>query len=298
MDWHLRLLNIQNESWFYTYKDFFCDTMRTQRKLSIVFEKAKDRFPELGRRLEFPLRLPKIPFSYRFITYGDLEYPHCFYYMLDPPLILTVAGESCWLKDSGLSVVGSREPVSESLQWIEDELGSFVEKRKPVLISGGARGVDQTVHALAIRKKVPTVVFLPSGLGEIYPAMLQSWLPRVLETGGCFISEYSLDQRIERRLFHHRNRLIAHLGVATVIVQASGKSGTLMTGHLASEAGKPTWVVPAHPLRRVFQGNLRLLQEGAVMVCSAEDLSLFFAGEESNLSAKTAYLATHSHSIN
>lgn len=210
--------------------------------------------------------------------------------MNDPPLILTVVGHCCWQEYDGLSVVGSRDPVSESLQWINEELGQFVETRRPMLVSGGARGIDQAVHSLAIRKKVPTVVFLPSGLGQIYPAVLEKWIPQIVEGGGCLISEYEFGQRIERSLFHHRNRLIAHMSLATLIVQASERSGTLMTGHLAAEAGKPCWVVPGHPLRRVFRGNLQLLRESNTLVCTAHDLSELFAAEDGTLNNKTVYV--------
>lgn len=260
-----------------------------------VFAKAVKQFPELGGRLEFPLCLPRSSSSFDWILYGQKNYPKCFYEMADPPLILTVLGSPCWAQEACLSIVGSREPSAESLQWMDQEVGAFLEQKKIIIVSGGARGVDQAAHSLAVRKGVPTVVILPSGLSEIYPSLLKSWIPRIVDQGGCLISEYPLNQRVEKYLFHHRNRLIAQMGLATLVVQASDKSGSIMTGHLAAEAGRPLWVVPAHPLRTGFRGNLSLLREGAAMVCDAQDMSSLFEVEEIALNNKAAYLAQRFH---
>jgi DNA processing protein len=293
-----RLLEIQNKSSFFKYKDYFCRQLKSGTSVSETIKKACEEFPELVEEFETPLRPLSENLKFTWLIYGSPHYPSCFYGMPDPPLILTMLGNPCWEEGEAISVVGSREPLSESLEWIEEELGAFAEFCKPVLVSGGARGVDQAVHALAIKKGLPTVAFLPSGLSEIYPSQFRSWVPHIIRNGGCVISEYPLGMRVQRALFHHRNRLIAQMGKATVIVQAAEKSGSIMTGHLAAEAGKPTWVVPAHPLRRAFLGNLKLLREGATMVCSAEDLSLFFKVETYSLNEDSAPIAKQMTFIN
>lgn len=215
----------------------------------------------------------------QFVVYGEELYPPSCYLMPDPPLTLSFLGAPVWLMKRSLAVVGSREPTYESLRWMEKELAEFCDKEQPLIVSGGARGIDQKAHAVALRKKCPTVVVLPSGLGEMYPSTLKEWLQPILDGGGCFLSEYDYAQKMHKHLFHHRNRLIAALGTATLLVEAKRRSGTLITAQQAVQLGRSVWVVPGHPQDPHFLGSLDLLSEGAVMVRDAQDLSMFFYSE-------------------
>ena len=222
----------------------------------------------------------------QFVVYGEELYPAMCYRMSDPPLTLSYIGAPAWLNDRTLSVVGSREPAADSLLWMEKELAAFCEQVKPCIVSGGARGVDQKAHSVALRKGCSTIVVLPSGLGEIYPSSLREWMHLVTEQGGCFVSEYDYQQRMHKHLFHHRNRLIAALGQASLLVEARRRSGTLITASQAVQLGRSVWVVPGHPLDPHFLGGLDLLLDGAQMVRDAQDLFMFF-GEE-NVGAQTS----------
>ena len=162
---------------------------------------------------------------------------------------------------------------------MEKEFSEFCEKQKPCVVSGGARGIDQKSHAMALRKSLPTIIVLPSGLGKLYPDSLKQWIGPVLDGGGCFISEYNFDQAMHKHLFHHRNRLIAALGKATLLVEARRRSGTLITAQQAIQLGRPVWVVPGHPHDPHFLGSLDLLAEGAVLIRDAQDLSIYFESE-------------------
>lgn len=213
------------------------------------------------------------------VIYGEAAYPSSCYWMADPPLTLSYEGTPAWRYRRALSVVGSREPAAESLSWMEKEFAIFCESVDVCIVSGGARGVDQKAHSLALRKSRPTVVVLPSGLGEMYPASLQEWKEAVLGQGGCFLSEYSYQQRMHKNLFHHRNRLIAGLGVGTLLVEARRRSGTLITAQQAAQLARPVWVVPGHPHDPHFQGSLDLICDGAEVVRDAQDLLMFFKAE-------------------
>ncbi|WP_413557610.1 DNA-processing protein DprA [Bdellovibrio sp. HCB209] len=214
-----------------------------------------------------------------FVSYGEPLFPPQCYLMAEPPLTLSYRGSPCWMIERSIAVVGSREPSAESLRWMEQELAAFFETQMPLVISGGARGVDQKAHSLALRKNCQTVVVLPSGLGEIYPASLQDWIMPIIEGGGCLLSEYDYRQTMHKRLFHHRNRLIAALGATTLLVEARRRSGTLITANQAAELSRPVWVVPGHPLDPHFLGGLDLLLDGAQMVRDAQDLSTLFHSE-------------------
>ncbi|MEK2688243.1 DNA-processing protein DprA [Bdellovibrio sp. GT3] len=217
--------------------------------------------------------------GFQFVVYGESLYPSQCYRMADPPLVLSYRGSPVWMIERSLSIVGSREPSAESLRWMEQELSIFLDAQLPLVISGGARGVDQKAHSLALRKNCQTAVILPSGLDEIYPTSLNEWMTPVLDQGGCFISEYDPGQKMHKRLFHHRNRLIAALGCATLLVEARRRSGTLITANQAAELSRPVWVVPGHPLDPHFQGGLDLLLDGAQLVRDAQDLSTLFHSE-------------------
>lgn len=215
----------------------------------------------------------------QFVSYGEALFPQQCYLMAEPPLTLSYRGSPCWMIERSIAIVGSREPSAESLRWMEQELAVFLEANMPLVVSGGARGVDQKAHSLALRKNCQTAVVLPSGLGEIYPASLQEWMLPIIENGGCFLSEYDHRQVMHKRLFHHRNRLIAALGATTLLVEARRRSGTLITAHQAAELSRPVWVVPGHPLDPHFLGGLDLLLDGAQMVRDAQDLSTLFHSE-------------------
>lgn len=215
----------------------------------------------------------------QFLVYGEALFPSLCYWMAEPPLTLSYLGCAAWLNEKTLSVVGSREPSIDSVQWMEKDFTQFCEIEKPCVVSGGARGVDQKSHTIALRKECGTIVVLPSGLGNLYPASLRDWVVPVLNQGGCFLSEYAYDQPMHKHLFHHRNRLIAALGKASLLIEARRRSGTLITAQQALQLGRPVWVVPGHPLDPHFLGSLDLLAEGACMVRDAQDLSMFFSSE-------------------
>jgi DNA processing protein len=208
---------------------------------------------------------------------------------VDPPLSLTMMGNPACLKGPALSVVGSREPQIETLHWMEDELSAFCQSTKAVIVSGGARGVDQKAHSVAIRNSSPTVVVLPSGIETPYPSDIERWFQPVLEGGGAIMSEYPGPTPMRKPHFHHRNRLIAAAGILTFVIEARARSGTLITAMRAAEIGRPLLVLPGHPRDLGFGGSLQLLAEGATMVRQNEDLTLFWQTEL--LDTKQAHLS-------
>lgn len=227
--------------------------------------------------------------GYHFVVIGSNEYPDAFYLMSDPPISFTYFGSPIWLYRKCVSIVGSRDARAESMQWIENEYSQFLVDHSAITVSGGARGVDQAAHLMAIRKHQPTVVVLPSGLGQIYPQSLSDWKKSILDVGGCFLSEYNFEQRMQKYLFHHRNRLIAAFGKVLIIVEARRRSGTMITAQLAAQWGVPVLVVPGHPSDQNFLGSLDLLSEGATLLRDAQDLGMFF---ESEVSAEIAGLVS------
>jgi DNA processing protein len=206
------------------------------------------------------------------------SYPDAFYHLEKPPLFLSVEGPIKALVESQprLAVVGTREPTTRSLEWLDHHISEFLRKRAAVIVSGGARGIDQKAHRIAIREGAPTFVFLPSGLARAYPAEIEGWREALFESGGVLISQYAPEQEIRRRHFEARNRLIAAMGQVVLIAEARRKSGSVMTARLASELGKTLAVLPSFPGEASSSGTLDLLFNGAFPLRDSDDLLTLF----------------------
>lgn len=210
------------------------------------------------------------------------RFPKALRLIENPPRILFGQGNWDCLGGDCLAVVGSREPSSLSLNWLEEELGYFLEKNPVTVVSGGARGIDMAAHRTALRKNVPTVVLFPSGLQQMYPESWrreQIWRQEVLKNEGLLLSEYAPPISIQKKHFLERNRLISGLSKAALLIEARCRSGTLVTARAALEQGKPLYILPAHPYDTNARGGLDLIADGALLIRDAEDLSLFFRSE-------------------
>lgn len=208
---------------------------------------------------------------------GHPRYPDCFLTLELPPLFLSVLGSvECLASDQRLAVVGSRELSARANEWMAAELPLVLQKcPQAVLISGGARGADQAAHLASIRSGRATVCFLPSGLGEIYPPSLNSWVKPLIETGGCFVSQFPPDETAKRHHFERRNELIVSLSHVVFVTEASRRSGSLMTARFATEQGRELAALPSFPGDAVGAGTLDLLKSHAQMICDSEDLAIY-----------------------
>lgn len=152
---------------------------------------------------------------------GEMYYPVEFSRMNEPPLFFEYDGEPVWYRKNCISVVGSREisPLSEG--WLNKNLEIFLQKNPLVLVSGGANGVDQRAHTIALKNKCDTIFVLPSGLAQLYPPNVHRFkqTDKFQEAGrSCFLTEFEMDQVIHKSHFYFRNRLIAALGKFTLVV--------------------------------------------------------------------------------
>jgi DNA processing protein len=236
--------------------DFMSWWQLKKNEIYLFYEKQK----ELGIQITYP---------------GRWDYPNCFIEKLeDPPLLLFYFGSPVWLNRTCIAVVGSRKMTVQSKKWLEDELHLFLKESKMVLVSGGARGVDQEAHYQSLRLSLPTIVALPSGLNKLYPSSLLDWKVDIIAKGGVFISEYFPDETMKSYHFIQRNRLIATLGSSVLIVQGEKRSGTFLTAKLALDLGQNLGVVPAHPMDSLYSGNQELLRWGVNPIIDNQDLKV------------------------
>lgn len=248
-------------------------------KTNLEFEMQLEMLgPQQIQKIEISL-LQSLEMGHFLLYPGHEFYPQAFLELTEVPYLLRWMGSPVWLTLPGISIVGSREASTLSLQWMSQELSPFLSQKKCFTASGGARGVDQKIHALSVLTEVPTVVFLPSGMSNLYPQQLKEWISPILSGGGAFVSEYEDNMPMHKNHFIQRNRLISAIGKATLIIEAKRRSGTMLTARQAIEQHRPVWVIPGHPLEKRYQGSLDLISEGATPVRDAEDLSVLFDSE-------------------
>lgn len=206
---------------------------------------------------------------------GDADYPKIFEGEEFRPHVLFYWGHPVWNTHDCLSVVGSRDPSHQALDWLEEELRLYLKKRVVAVVSGGARGVDIRAHQLAIRTSRPTVAFLPSGLMHLYPSSLEEWIDPIVAGGGAIISQFSPSARMCKGFFHARNRLIAAISKTTLVIEARRQSGTAMTARYAQNLNRNVAVVPSFPTEAGLAGLDILYEAGGQMIRDHLDLDVF-----------------------
>jgi len=195
---------------------------------------------------------------------GEKGYPPAFERINNPPETLYGVGNVLALTE-GLAVVGARKATPYGLECTRLFAGRAAE-RGIAIISGGAAGCDTAAHQAALLYGAPTVVFLGGGTNELYPATNYELFQKVVDAGGALVSENTWDYPPLPHTFRARNRLIAGLAKATLIVEAGLPSGTFSTADEALIAGREVLVVPGSICSATSKGANRLLFQGATPV--------------------------------
>lgn len=142
------------------------------------------------------------------------------------------------------------------------------------IVSGMALGIDAEAHTAALDAGLPTIAVLPSSLDQqsLYPATNRSLAARILKEGGALISEYGEPHKAMVYDFPKRNRIVAGISHAALIIEAGEKSGTLITARLALDYNREVLAVPHELGTKTGEGGNRLIREGATLVRSADDI--------------------------
>jgi DNA processing protein len=207
--------------------------------------------------------------GYQIITQTDANYPPLLHQIPDPPPILYVYGKLIPEK-LHIAMVGSRWATQYGLT-AAFKLSRALASFDIVIVSGMARGIDTAAHKGAITLTGRTIAVLGSGLEKIYPPENKTLFQRIA-TQGAVISEFPLLANPEPHHFPVRNRLISGLSHGTVVVEASKKSGSLITARLATEQNREVFAVPGsiHSIRS--EGCHALIKQGAKLVEKTDDV--------------------------
>ena len=209
----------------------------------------------------------------RILPFDDPDYPLAFSRIPDMPLVLYCTGDPRWLNEPGaVGIVGSRKPTEYGLNAAAD-IGGELAKNGAVIVSGLADGLDSAGHRAAVKNDCPTIAVMGVPIDRTYPAA-NAALRQQIERKGCVISEYPpYSEYVGPNCFLQRNRLIAALSSALLVVEAREKSGTMSTVSHAERYGKPVFAVPGSIYSPDSAGTNRLLHEGrARAACSGADL--------------------------
>ncbi|MFH0857168.1 MAG: DNA-processing protein DprA [Candidatus Magasanikbacteria bacterium] len=225
------------------------------------------------------------------ITIHDDTYPEILKYIYDPPTCLFVRGK-LQKQEMSLAVVGSRKNSFYGQQTVES-LVSILAKKGITLVSGLAYGIDSIVHATTLRNQGRTIAVLGGGIdnGTIYPREHIPLAESILQNGGALVSEYPPGFSPTKYTFPMRNRIIAGLSLATLVIEATEKSGALTTAQYALDNSRDVFAIP-HNIQNINgAGCNNLLKTGAKMVTSAEDiLEYFHLNEEKNTGQEALFL--------
>lgn len=175
---------------------------------------------------------------------------------------LWIRGSQQALEMPMIAVVGARA-CSAYGRGIARQIGTELAQEGYCVISGLARGIDTEAHWGAVEAEGRTVAVLGCGIDRIYPHVNEALAERVLETGGAIVSEYEPGVPPAPWQFPARNRIIAGLAIATIVVEAREQSGALITADFAMEAGRPVYAVPGEITSTLAIGTNRLIAQGA-----------------------------------
>lgn len=205
------------------------------------------------------------------IGLADARYPEALKEVDSPPEKLYLIGDVAALRP-GLAVVGARKATPYGIGCAK-RFASLAARRNIVIVSGGARGCDGVSHEAALSMGAPTVAFLGGGLDKPYPAQNLGLFQRIIDCGGALVSENPWSFEPLPYTFRLRNRLIAGLGKATLIVEAGLPSGTFSTADAALALGREVLVVPGAITSDNSRGANRLLFQGATPIVDDESFA-------------------------
>jgi len=194
------------------------------------------------------------------ITYFSEEYPELLKQISDPPMLIYCKGELP--VDVSVSIVGSRIATSYGVK-AASQIADFLASNRITITSGMAKGIDSAAHSAAIKNGGKTIAVLGSGVDIIYPPENKRLYDQIIENGAV-ISEFEPGSYPSRWSFPQRNRIISGLSIATIVVEATKRSGALITARLAAKQGRTVMAVPGSIFSETSRGTNALIKDGAI----------------------------------
>ena len=207
------------------------------------------------------------------ISIKDDNYPLPLKKIPNPPSSLYLRGNSECLKEICFAIVGTRR-YSDYGKEISLSIAADLARAGLVIVSGMSPGIDTFAHLAALEQKQKTIAVLGTGLDEesIYPKENIELSRKIIQTGGCLISEYPAGTHGSKITFPNRNRIISGLSLGILVVEAKYKSGALITANFALKQGKKLFAVPGSIHSLNSRGTNLLIKKGAFLTENANDI--------------------------
>jgi len=241
----------------------------------------KANFKRAEKEIEF-INANDIHYFY----FKDINYPaylkHCF----DAPVLLFQKGTINLKNQKIISIVGTRQMTSYGKS-VLDELFQGIKEYNPIIVSGLAYGIDIQAHKLALKHNLQTIAVLAHGLDRIYPTIHKKQATQILENGGL-VSDFWSGTNPDRENFVKRNRIVAGLSQATIVVESAEKGGSLITADIANSYNRDVFAVPGRITDAYSRGCNQLIKTNrAAMLTSAKGLAYILNWEKDTKAKKT-----------
>ncbi len=207
----------------------------------------------------------------RILTIDDCDYPENLKQIYDPPIVLYVKGSMIQADKFSIAIVGSRRASFYGLSSAE-KFGFDLAQKGFTVVSGMARGIDTAAHRGALKQGGRTLAVIGSGFNHLYPEENRK-LADEISKNGAVISEFPLNTLPFPQNFPRRNRVVSGLSLGVLVVEAARNSGALITSDFALEQGRDVFALPGKVDSVASFGPNALIQQGAKLVFSAEDIA-------------------------
>ena len=227
------------------------------------------------------------------VAINDSAYPALLKEIPDPPPLLYVRGKLGEPDAPSLTIVGTRSPTNYG-KTISRQLSQRLAENGVTIISGFARGIDRWAHQGALDANGRTIAVLGNGLSQIYPEENRDLADKIVKSG-ALISEFPMMTRPLPGNFPRRNRLVSGMSSGTVVVEASIRSGSLITARHAAEQGREVFAVPGQIFSKQSKGAHLLINQGAKLINTIDDIWEAFPDQRlgPSLTSSQAQLPLH-----
>lgn len=228
--------------------------------------KDKSVFEKANRELDF-IDSNAIKVNY----FQDEEYPERLKHCFDSPVLLFSSGNIDLKNRKIISIVGTRQITSYGIDFCK-KLIEDLAPLNPIIVSGFAYGVDIVAHQLAIENNLQTIGVVAHGLNQIYPKTHKKYVAKVEENGG-FMTEFWSSSNPDKENFVRRNRIVAGMSEATIVIESADRGGSLITANIANDYNRDVFAVPGRVTDKYSQGCNNLIKtQKANVLTSAADL--------------------------
>ena len=234
----------------------------------------KDIFTKAEREIEF-INSNHIEYFY----FKNDDYPSYLNHCYDAPILLFKKGNINLQNQKIISIVGTRQMTNYGKSMLED-LFEGLKAYNPVIVSGLAYGVDIYAHKLAVKHNLQTLAVLAHGLDRIYPAVHKNIAKDLLKNGGL-LTDFWSNTNPDRENFVKRNRIVAGLSQATIVIESAEKGGSLITADIANSYNRDVFAVPGRITDAYSKGcNQFIKTNRAAVLSSAKDLAYILNWEK------------------